>query len=304
MIGLAVFVVSACPATAARPLDDRPLTEAPRVLEPAIQVAEASGGFLPGLFGLFSSKPKPAPQSIPGVILRTPMKSGGGALGSSVGSRTLNLSPIPQPRRSPTYRTVCVRLCDGYYWPISSGTVPASIARDKNTCESSCGSETRLFIQHDLGADAGAMRDLSGQSYKKLANAFVYRKKYLPQCQCRPEPWSAAEIARHQAYAAAELGLERDETSLELVAASEGDEESDDARSEVASGQALEVASLKPTISPDAPAEKEALPAPVRIPAAPAPAVRLPRTVTTVRVLAPAPVKPVKSLSEQYIKRR
>ena len=32
-----------------------------------------------------------------------------------------------------TYRTVCVRLCDGYYFPVSFSTLPSHFARDTET---------------------------------------------------------------------------------------------------------------------------------------------------------------------------
>jgi len=41
-----------------------------------------------------------------------------------------------RPEQSTTYRTICVRLCDGYYWPISYATTPESFDRDRQKCES------------------------------------------------------------------------------------------------------------------------------------------------------------------------
>jgi hypothetical protein len=37
-------------------------------------------------------------------------------------------------RRPGTFRTVCVRTCDGYYFPISYSTVPNRFTDDQNTC--------------------------------------------------------------------------------------------------------------------------------------------------------------------------
>lgn len=39
-----------------------------------------------------------------------------------------------------TYRTVCVRTCDGYFWPISFSTTEDYFDRDQAQCASSCGS--------------------------------------------------------------------------------------------------------------------------------------------------------------------
>lgn len=52
-----------------------------------------------------------------------------------------------RPRQSygNTYRTVCVRLCDGYYWPMSYATSADNLGRDRQKCSSSCGSPARLI---------------------------------------------------------------------------------------------------------------------------------------------------------------
>ena len=109
---------------------------------------------------------------------------------------------------------MCVRLCDGYYWPVNSGTRSSSIARDKSVCEQSCQSEAKLYVQYSLAADAGDMRDLSGKPYRKLKTAFLYRKSYDPACKCKPDPWSKPELSRHEEYRAAESGETLVEASM------------------------------------------------------------------------------------------
>ena len=46
------------------------------------------------------------------------------------------------------------------------------------------------------------MVDLTGMAYSALPNAFRYRKALVPECRCRPQPWSEAELQRHREYAA------------------------------------------------------------------------------------------------------
>lgn len=99
------------------------------------------------------------------------------------------------------YRTVCVRLCDGYYWPISQATGRDGLDRDAYTCRSSCGQDARLYYLGSRAGDATEMIDLHGRPYIALATAFRYRKKLVDGCQCRPEPWSASEQERHRRYA-------------------------------------------------------------------------------------------------------
>jgi len=102
-----------------------------------------------------------------------------------------------------TYRTLCVRLCDGYYFPISFSASRDRFARDAKACESSCGGQARLFVYRNPGADVEDMVDLRGQPYRQLSKAFVYRTEYVPACRCKPNPWDTEAQERHRTYALA-----------------------------------------------------------------------------------------------------
>lgn len=106
-----------------------------------------------------------------------------------------------RPQQSNAYRTVCVRLCDGYYWPISYATTPESFDRDRQKCESSCGSPARLYRGRTSGSDIDDMEDQNGQPYRRLKTAFLYRTQYEPRCKCKAEPWSKEATDRHRIYA-------------------------------------------------------------------------------------------------------
>lgn len=115
----------------------------------------------------------------------------------------LDPSAYPDMRsaeRAGTYRTVCVRHCDGYYWPISSAVPRSRFYRDADVCRQSCGAEASLFY-HAPKDDAADMVDLTGRSYTELPMAFRYRKSLVDGCKCKPEPWSESESERHRAYA-------------------------------------------------------------------------------------------------------
>ena len=99
-----------------------------------------------------------------------------------------------------TYRTVCVRTCDGYYWPISFSTTGGQFFADEAQCQSSCGSGARLFYHPNPGGGMSQAVDLEGRAYTQLASAFLYRRKRVEACACRPAPWSEAELARHRQY--------------------------------------------------------------------------------------------------------
>ena len=103
-----------------------------------------------------------------------------------------------------TYRTVCVRLCDGFYWPVSFSATRNRFYRDANLCSSSCTSEAKLFYFPVNGGPIDDAIDLTGRVYSRLPAALKYRKALVPSCACKPDPWSEAEAGRHRAYAARE----------------------------------------------------------------------------------------------------
>ena len=103
--------------------------------------------------------------------------------------------------QSDAYRTVCVRLCDGYYWPVSDAAPMSRFQRDRDNCESSCETPARLYYQPRGQTDAGRLVSLDGKPYAMLPQAFSYRTSLNPACRCKPDPWSDSETERHRQYA-------------------------------------------------------------------------------------------------------
>lgn len=156
----------------------------------------AAQGFLDGLFGLFAPKPKPSPppaMSRPdfGDVRPNPFEPSYGA---------------PTRFGNGRYKTMCVRLCDGYYFPISNATSRRSFWQDAQQCQSRCSSETQLFYMPTSGGAIEEARSVTGLAYEDLKNAFRYRKTLDKSCTCRPDPWSVAERQRHARYAMIEAG--------------------------------------------------------------------------------------------------
>jgi hypothetical protein len=84
-----------------------------------------------------------------------------------------------------TYRTMCVRTCDGFYFPISFSTVPSQFAADSDTCQAMCpGTETSLYTYRNPGENTEQMVSLSGDPYTALPNAFKFRTSYDKACTC------------------------------------------------------------------------------------------------------------------------
>ena len=90
-----------------------------------------------------------------------------------------------------TYRTLCVRLCDGYYFPVSFSTLPNHFERDEYTCQSKCVAPTELYYYQNPG---GAVEQMVGARsnvpYTQLQNAFRYRKEYVQGCSCKGEEYN------------------------------------------------------------------------------------------------------------------
>jgi len=101
------------------------------------------------------------------------------------------------------YRTLCVRLCDGFYFPISYSTLRWRFAGDAKQCEQRCPAGARLFVHRNPGQDVDDMVDLHGRPYRSLPTAFLHRARYVADCTCRGNPWDEASVARHRAYAKA-----------------------------------------------------------------------------------------------------
>ena len=94
-----------------------------------------------------------------------------------------------------TYRTLCVRTCDGYYYPISFSTTPDRFPADENICQRTCpAAEVSLYTYHNPGEDVSKAVSIGGRPYSELPAAFRYRTSYDSSCSCRRpgESWADA----------------------------------------------------------------------------------------------------------------
>jgi len=135
----------------------------PQYRSAAVQ-GQQGGGFFDRLFG--------APGNESGAIIGAPQQQMGG-----------------------TYRTVCVRLCDGYYFPVSYATTPDRFQQDAQTCQRECpAAQAQLYTYHNPGEEMNQAVGLDGQPYSALPAAFAYRKQMSPACGCRRpgESWAEA----------------------------------------------------------------------------------------------------------------
>jgi hypothetical protein len=104
-----------------------------------------------------------------------------------------------------SYRTMCVRTCDGAYFPISSQASSMSFQRDAQVCSMMCpGVETELFY-HPIRSESASMRSaVTGRPYDELDNAYRFRTASIKKdrsCGCNFSRYYK-EMMRREAYIA------------------------------------------------------------------------------------------------------
>lgn len=85
-----------------------------------------------------------------------------------------------------SYRTLCVRTCDGYYFPISFSTRRSNFETDAQICQQMCpATDVALYAHRNPGQDSSDARaTLDETPYSALATAFAYRTSFNPSCKC------------------------------------------------------------------------------------------------------------------------
>jgi hypothetical protein len=101
----------------------------------------------------------------------------------------------PQERALGGRRLVCVKTCDGSFFPLANA--PGGRENADEMCQSLCpGTETRAFATSGGGDALDYAVSLSGQPYTSLANAFKYRKSFDESCACKKENESWSVVLR------------------------------------------------------------------------------------------------------------
>jgi hypothetical protein len=99
----------------------------------------------------------------------------------------------PAYSRSPVeggLRTLCVRTCDGAFFPISSNASTLDFRRQAAVCDRMCpGTETQLYYHSMQDQESADMISASsGEPYRSLPTAFAYRNVSAatrsPSCSC------------------------------------------------------------------------------------------------------------------------
>jgi hypothetical protein len=128
-----------------------------------------------------------------GPQYRQAVNQGGGFFDRLFGPGTIVNSDPSQA--SGTFKTLCVRTCDGYYFPISYSTMPNRFGDDAQTCQRLCpAAQVELYSHRSSGEDVTNAVSASGQLYTQLPSAFAYRKAFNPSCSCKAagQTWADA----------------------------------------------------------------------------------------------------------------
>ena len=86
---------------------------------------------------------------------------------------------VPRGEMMSHVSTMCVRSCDGGFFPISTNATSIDFSRDASTCSKMCpGIETELFYQDVSNTDAANMISAAtGARYSAMPNAFAYKNR-------------------------------------------------------------------------------------------------------------------------------
>ncbi|MGB7431629.1 MAG: DUF2865 domain-containing protein [Ahrensia sp.] len=107
------------------------------------------------------------------------------------------ISPAPPTTLTSGVRTLCVRTCDGYFFPVSFGADLSQVKTDEQACAAMCpGTETKLYMHKVPEEETEAMVSISGERYVDSPTAFAYLQpghlENRPEsCSCRAQQQAA-----------------------------------------------------------------------------------------------------------------
>ena len=111
-------------------------------------------------------------------------------------------------------QAICVRTCDGGYFPLAPRVHEDQLDGLEQLCRASCpNTEARLYTMA-RGGDLADATAVDGSSYTALPAAFQFQKSFAPTCTCKPPNQSWA-----QALAEAETLLEGGRHDVTVTAA-------------------------------------------------------------------------------------
>ena len=106
------------------------------------------------------------------------------------------------------YRSVCVRLCDGFFYPIHYSTYGSLLGPDAESCQASCAAPAELYVYRNPGQEIEQAVSLSGSAYMDLPVALRFRKEYVNGCSCKQAEYNPTAIEGANKRAEADPGAQ------------------------------------------------------------------------------------------------
>ena len=172
-------------------------------------LAVAQSGNCNRLFAFFGPPKSPACPAIMASIGRLRQQIGS-ARGESSGwfasspeedrarlRDTLVVNGCDIPSATSSARTLCVRTCDGYYFPISNKTSGNRTKIDAAVCQSMYAEEDQAELYIQRSSDVGQAVSPTGQRYADQPFAFQFRESYNAACESQLKTGIAALATRY-----------------------------------------------------------------------------------------------------------
>ncbi|WP_051092919.1 DUF2865 domain-containing protein [Methylobacterium sp. 77] len=176
-----------------------------------VQASERGGifGFFEEIFRGPAVQPQPAPMPRPARPRYASLPNASRVTAAQSFRQTPRLARVKRPvaarsSRSASAaltasalgtRTVCVRSCDGYLFPLGRLASRSDIPVHEAACAAACpNAATNLYT---LGADQNDLDraiGLDGRPYRTLRVANLYRTKRVDQCSCQPDGVAATPL--------------------------------------------------------------------------------------------------------------
>jgi hypothetical protein len=129
------------------------------------------------------------------IVLTALALIAGAATHERAGAAEFELLPLTAPRAAvarvvsapaPAARAFCVRLCDGYFFPLPSASGPFAAGEEEANCRALCPAAS-VALYHLSGAanEITEATSASGEPYAALPTAFRYRAVAPAACGCR-----------------------------------------------------------------------------------------------------------------------
>jgi hypothetical protein len=147
-----------------------------------------------------------------GAVAAPQRRSGGGLFNNWFGGDNTEEEVQPEQPETPIYRSIdpngryrsiCVRLCDGFFYPISYSTYAGRLTQDATECQSNCAAPAELYVYRNPGQGPEQAISLNGSAYADLPVAFKYKKEYVKGCSCKQAEYNPTEIETYNKSAEA-----------------------------------------------------------------------------------------------------